>query len=80
MYGLSKTKFLDTSNELRIRLRKTLNLPEISAYFFHEKTDKLDQCISATLLHDGETVDVVLSIDKVRKLLNEDYRDNRKQT
>jgi hypothetical protein len=39
--------------------------------FFHEKTDKGDQVLSATLSGDRETLDVSLFMDRIEKLVSE---------
>ena len=63
---MSKTRFQDTPRELRIRLKCSCKLSSLGDIrFFHEKTDKDDQVLSATLSSDLETLDVVLLTDRL---------------
>ena len=61
------TRFQDTPRELRIRLKCSCKLSMMGGIrFFHEKTDRGNQVLSATLSGDQETLDVVLLMDRVK--------------
>jgi hypothetical protein len=69
---MSKTRFKDTPRELRIRLKCSCKLSNVGdVRFFHEKTDKGDQVLTATLGGDLETLDVTLFMDRIKKLASD---------
>lgn len=67
----SKTRWQDTKSELRIRLRKTMDLQSTGYSFYHEDAPKEEQIVSVTTAAHGEALDVVLFTDKIKKLLND---------
>ena len=66
-----KTRFQDTSRELRIRLKCSCRLSGDDIRFFHEKTEKGKQVLTATLSGNKETLDVSLFMDRIKKLVSE---------
>ncbi len=65
-----KTRFKDGKNELRIRLKRTCILQNMQCSFYHEEGagKKGKSLLSATASADGNTIDVVVLLDRVRKL------------
>lgn len=69
MKKLTPTRWLDTPNELRVRVRRTLKLYGTpKREFYHEDTAKEQQFLAITTSDDG-TIDVGINLYKLAELL-----------
>ena len=65
-----KTRFKDTEDTLRVRLSKTCILLNTGYSFFNEEgsKDKGGALVSAVVSKDGETIDISINLNGVKKL------------